>query len=197
MKLAICHPSPVIRRSLIEGLDNAGVESENPGVPLVNWLLSNAPAGAVLPLEHPSWIDIRDSEVDGPLIALIDDDGPRQYARAYAKQATGVVAISWEVDRIVRAITDAIEGFSMLPVTVAREMASSTQGPPTDLVLSATEAAALRLLGSGKTVVSIAESLAYSEREMHRILGSLYDRMGVTHRAEAIGRAAKWGLTDP
>ncbi len=196
MKLAVCHPSPAVVRALVDGLLKVGLAALDGPDDLVEWWDTNQPAGAVLPLNHRAWDDLRRESPTGFLVALIDDDTPESYAKAFAKEATGVVATCWETERMARAVQDAIAGFSTIRFDVVRMMAARAEGPPTDLVLSLTEAEALRLLCGGATVVAISNHLGYSEREMHRILGSLYRRMGVGHRNEAIVCAAKWGLAD-
>ena len=197
MNIAVCHPSPAIRRALADGLVGVGIEASEGPADISKWLDSHTPAGVVLPLRDDAWLALRRDFPGSLLIALVDEDSPQEYAKALAGRATAVACTSWEVERMVHTVQDAIEGFSTLPVEVARAMAARTEGPPTDLALSRTEAEALRLLCRGETVVAISDQLAYSQREMHRILGGLYERMGADHRAQAIVCATKWGLCDP
>ena len=212
-KIVVCHPSPAIRRALIDGLAGVGVEAFEEPSDLVGWLANpptidpsegptgiaasldtNHPSGVVLPLYHEAWAELREKRLTEFLFALIDEEDPVMYARAFAKQASGVAATSWEVEWIVRAIQVAIQGFSILSVGVVRAMAETMKGPPRGFALSTTESEALRMLCCGATVVAISEHLSYSEREMHRILGGLYERMGAAHRVEAIVRATAWRL---
>jgi DNA-binding CsgD family transcriptional regulator len=54
----------------------------------------------------------------------------------------------------------------------------------------------LRLLGQGGTVAALAQSAAYSEREIHRLLAGIYRRLGASNRTDALLRAERWGLLD-
>jgi DNA-binding NarL/FixJ family response regulator len=51
-------------------------------------------------------------------------------------------------------------------------------------------------LAAGETVARIADEAGYSERAMFRRLREVYERLGVTSRAEAIVVAERLGLFD-
>jgi len=42
----------------------------------------------------------------------------------------------------------------------------------------------------------LAEQVGYSEREMFRLLGELYRRLGAANRSEALDKAARLGVFD-
>jgi DNA-binding CsgD family transcriptional regulator len=50
------------------------------------------------------------------------------------------------------------------------------------------------MMANGQTVGELARAVGYSEREMFRLLRSLYERMGVRNRTEALLKAAQSGL---
>lgn len=60
--------------------------------------------------------------------------------------------------------------------------------------LAASERRMLERLASGMTVGALASELGYSERSMHRELCKLWDKLGVSGRAEGLLKAATEGL---
>ncbi|HEX8630188.1 MAG TPA: hypothetical protein VF755_18680, partial [Catenuloplanes sp.] len=55
----------------------------------------------------------------------------------------------------------------------------------------------LRALVDGVTVASLARAVGYSQREMYRVLASLYARLGADNRTGALLHADRWGLLTP
>ena len=68
--------------------------------------------------------------------------------------------------------------------------------PHEEGILDTRELALMRGLADGVTVQQLAKRFGYCEREIHRILHEIYQRMGVENRSAAIARAARWGLLD-
>jgi DNA-binding CsgD family transcriptional regulator len=54
----------------------------------------------------------------------------------------------------------------------------------------------LRHLADSGTVASLARTVGYSEREMYRLLGGVYARLGASNRTEALLLAERWGLLE-
>jgi DNA-binding NarL/FixJ family response regulator len=98
------------------------------------------------------------------------------------------------VTAVVEALQAAMEGRTVLPIAVAQQLArrAATDCPP----LSAEEIEWLRKLAHGVPVSQLAEESFHSERDMYRVLGRLYARIGVAGRAEAIVAATRWGFVD-
>jgi DNA-binding CsgD family transcriptional regulator len=81
---------------------------------------------------------------------------------------------------------------------VAEALARGCLGPVAlDGSISDGDADWLRALARGDTVAELASAAAFSEREMYRQLGALYERLGAANRAQAIVRAAQLGLISP
>jgi DNA-binding CsgD family transcriptional regulator len=52
----------------------------------------------------------------------------------------------------------------------------------------------LKALASGGTVAALAQANEFSEREMYRLIGALYSKLGASNRSEAVALAKQRGL---
>jgi DNA-binding NarL/FixJ family response regulator len=99
--------------------------------------------------------------------------------------ATGYVLKDASVDEVVRAIHAAAAGDAPLDPRVARVLVSRTAEDPF-AVLSEREREVLALLGSGLSEREIARELFLSFNTVHSHVKSIYRKLGVGSRAEAI-----------
>lgn len=128
------------------------------------------------------------------VVAVVDDEAPARYAEALAAGASTVVAADAPVTAVVEAVDAAINGRTVLPISVAQELArDASRWSP---ALSAEEIEWLRRLAHGATVAELAKESFHSERDMYRALRRLYSRIGASSRAEAIVAATRLGLLD-
>lgn len=128
-----------------------------------------------------------------PCVVLLAEPTVAQYREALAAGATALPASSADHD-VVAAVGAAAREFTYLPATAARILAGYDGDRP---VITDREAGWLRALVDGTTVASLARTVGYSEREMYRVLGNLYERLGADNRTEALLRADRWGLLAP
>jgi DNA-binding NarL/FixJ family response regulator len=126
-------------------------------------------------------------------VVLVDDPTPVRYRQLLASGATALPASSADGD-VVLAVGAASRDLACLPATAVRALAGAEGAAP---VLTDREASWLRALVDGATVAGLARSVGYSAREMYRILGTLYARLGADNRTEALLRADRWGLLAP
>ena len=128
-------------------------------------------------------------------VELTADEGVEGFASALRRGAVGVLPPGAELELAVEVLRSAVAGLVVLPERIARAIhqPSTTTAPPP---LQARERQWLRQLGTGTTVSALAESAAYSEREMYRLLSKLYTRLGAANRTEALLRAERWGVLD-
>ena len=129
------------------------------------------------------------------VIALLPDPSPAGHAHAFEHGAAS--ATPWNADpaEIVAALTHAIDGWARLPVTTVAALAAEWPGAHTPRPdVTEDEVGWLAALASGETVAHIADEAGYSERAMFRRLREVYERLGVTSRAEAILVAERLGL---
>jgi DNA-binding NarL/FixJ family response regulator len=123
-------------------------------------------------------------------VVLMAQPTPAQYREALAAGVTALPAGSADED-VVLAVGAAVRAFTYLPADAARVLAGNDGDRP---VITEQEACWLRALVDGSTVASLARTVGYSEREMYRVLGNLYGRLGAANRTEALLRADRWGL---
>jgi DNA-binding NarL/FixJ family response regulator len=130
-----------------------------------------------------------------PVVAIIDSVDVISVARVIRAGATTVLADS--ATDVRSAVEAALAGNSLLPFEVVGSMAGLV---PDDQGLSRwltdEERSWLRSMAAGETVADVAESVGYSERAMFRQLKSLYRRLGVSNRTEALLWAAQRGILD-
>lgn len=126
---------------------------------------------------------------------LIDDATVEQYRTALAAGATAVCPVTAPTEAVVAAVDHALVGDLVLPAVVASELARSAAAPDQP-ELPPEDVAWLVDLAGGMTTAELAERVGYSEREMFRMLHSMYQRMGVSNRREALIKATRWGLVD-
>jgi DNA-binding NarL/FixJ family response regulator len=89
----------------------------------------------------------------------------------------------------------AVQGTSLLPIEVVRILASPSEPPaeaPPDMPTTR-EIEWLQQLASGITVTQLAGQAGYSERAMYRLLRTLYEKLKVRSRTEALMRARERG----
>lgn len=123
-------------------------------------------------------------------VVLVDHPTPARYRHLLGTGATALPASCAE-DDVVQAVGAASRELACLPVSAARAVAGVTGARP---ALSDREVSWLRALVGGATVAGLARSAGYSQREMYRVLNSVYARLGAGNRTEALLHADRLGL---
>jgi DNA-binding NarL/FixJ family response regulator len=131
---------------------------------------------------------------DLPVVHVVDDATSEASAEALRAGATGVIALDAELGQVIGVVRAAGEGQTLLPRQIARSLCRSQTGPVPQLL--AREREWLRHLADCGTVAGLARSVGYSEREMYRLLGGVYARLGAGNRTEALLLAERWGLLE-
>jgi DNA-binding NarL/FixJ family response regulator len=126
------------------------------------------------------------------IIAILPTLEPALVERCLAVGASGVVSAELSPEELIDTIDNAVSGRTLLPSDVARNMAQKRLEESERL--SAEEVGWLRALARGRTVTELAREKAYSERHLHRRLKSVYARLGVAGRTEALLSAERAGL---
>jgi DNA-binding NarL/FixJ family response regulator len=136
---------------------------------------------------------VRDrSDLSVSAVHVVERVTAEAYADALQVGATGVVAMDAEFEQVLAVVRAAAGGLTLLPRRVAKALCRTQAGPVPELLPR--ERAWLRHLADSGTVGSLAGQSGYSEREMYRLLGSLYSRLGASNRTEALLLAERWGL---
>ena len=132
------------------------------------------------------------------LILTAYEDDPYIFALLRAG-ADGYLLKSAEPDDLVRAVKAVAAGGKVLdPAVAARVVAQMTSGKPAGAAgqvepLSERELDVLRLAGQGLTNKAIGLALSISDRTVQGHLASIYGKLGVGSRTEAVTRALKLG----
>lgn len=188
--VAVAEVAASFRRGVDAALEKAGYRPVT---------LDEAPSAVLATLRQPDGCDLVEHLASSGIVvvALLPDPSPEEHAHAYSHGAAGTVDWNADPEDIVAALAAALDGRTRLPVEVARSLAAvwpSMHAPRPEV--SAEEAEWLASLAAGTTVARLAEDTGYSERVMFRKLHDLYDRLGVTGRAEAIVAAERLGFLD-
>ena len=132
---------------------------------------------------------------DVALVVLLADAEPESYLAGLRAGARGFVPAGAQLPQIAAIVSGAARGFRLLPPAVVRALCRSlvTESRPE---VPAREQEWLRQIARGVTVADLAQRSAYSEREMYRLLGAVYRRLGANNRTEALFAAQRAGLLD-
>ncbi len=133
-----------------------------------------------------------------PIVALSDDErGLRTLATA-AAAGWGLVARDAPAAEVRAALVAVAQGLVVLPLAVAGRLIKPTQvatepGPLTE-PLTPREREVLDLLSQGLANRDIARRLEISEHTVKFHVASIYGKLGVQSRTEAVGRGIRLGL---
>ncbi len=187
------------RRGLGAALAADGWAVLDVGDPRADTVLSDIHALLMSIRSASDWQVLRDVvalNTDVTLVALLVDPTPDRHAEALRCGAHGAVAWEAPPETICAALEAALQGTTMLPTHVAQAMAAGGAPLYDPEWISSHEVTWLRLLAQGVTVQELARKAGYSERAQYRVLQSLYGKMRVSNRTEAILQASRWGLLD-
>lgn len=137
---------------------------------------------------------------EAAVVVLVEQPTPARYRELLAT-CTSVLPVSASDGDVAVAVAGAWRELTCLPMSAARSLAgresASGGGPPP--AVTPRESGWLRALADGATVAGVARSAGYSPREMYRLLGAVYTRLGTANRTEALLCADRLGLlaTEP
>jgi len=148
--------------------------------------------------DEDRWNDVvaRAIDPDSVVIAVLPTLTLDDYIRALVAGASGVVYIDTPTSTMADAILAALEGEVLLPRQAAQSMAALARRERPSTELDDLETMLLSAVATGRTIVGLAEELHYSERTVRRHLQSLYIKIGVENRAEAIAYATRQGVSN-
>lgn len=195
LPVAVCNPVPTYVHGLLVILSEAGFAPEELE-DLDTWLVAGGRRVVLAPLtEVERLADLCAGNPDVAVVALLEDGSFDSYRTALRRGASG--AVPWDATpaRVVQVVRAAFDGQSLFPTPIARALASNASigGVP---LLGPVETDWLQKLARGATVAELAAEVGCPTREMFRLLRSLYSRMGVANRREALTKAARSGLLE-
>ncbi len=198
----------VVRKGIRGFLEEEGdiqvVAEANTGTQVVALTLEHRPNVAVLDIQMPGMTGIeaaRQIKAQAPnlqiLVLTVYDDAPYIFAMLQAG-ASGYVLKNAPSDELVRAVRTVAAGGSALPVVTAKVMAQLSMGKslgaqPAIEKLTQRELDVLRLAAKGHTNRAIGQELSISDRTVQGHLATIFGKLGVATRTEAVLLAMKQG----
>ncbi len=199
-RVFVVAPTPMVRaglRSMLEAADVVVVgEAEAPAGPVPGPSLSDADVLLVADedsLDETVLAVVEDGTQS--IVVLSDDEGSVSKLRDLSLWGWGVVPPDAPAEELGAAVAAAAHGLTALPKALADQLlvepavVEELSEPPT-----ARERQVLGLLGQGFSNKMIARELQISEHTVKFHISSLYVKLGVSNRAEAVSRGARHGL---
>jgi DNA-binding NarL/FixJ family response regulator len=209
IRVVLADDHAVVRKGIRQFLEEAGdivvVAEAADGDTALAKIRDERPDVAVLDIQMPHGTGIevtravRDERLPvGVLVLTAYDDDP--YVQAVLEAgANGYVLKNASSEEIVQAVHTVHEGQMALDPSVARKIVarwiSAGQAPPepAEPRPSPREMDVLKLVARGLTNKAIAVQLKISERTVQGHIASLFAKLGVNSRTEAVVRAAQLG----
>jgi len=130
------------------------------------------------------------------LLLLSEDDSAAFGLRALSPRGWGVVPPDAPSEELGAAVAAVAQGLTVLPKYLAERLLEEPAPAVEELSepLTARESEVLGLLGGGLSNKMIARELHISEHTVKFHISSLYSKLGVSNRAEAVSQGARHGL---
>jgi DNA-binding NarL/FixJ family response regulator len=165
-------------------------------------------AGPVPPLSGVDVVLVADEELleetalsvseDGTqsLLLLSEDEGAASRLRTLSLRGWGVVPPDAPSEELGAAVAAVAQGLTVLPKTLAERLLDEPAAAVEELSepLTARESEVLGLLGRGLSNKMIARELHISEHTVKFHISSIYAKLGVSNRAEAVSQGTRHGL---
>ena len=129
------------------------------------------------------------------LLLLSDVEGATSRLRTMSLRGWGVVPPDAPSEELGAAVAAVAQGLTVLPKTLAERLLDEPAAiEELSEPLTARESEVLDLLGHGLSNKMIARELHISEHTVKFHISSLYSKLGVSNRAEAVSQGARHGL---
>ena len=191
----------VVREGVVSILNRAGdmtvVAEAKDGIEAVERFQKFRPDVAIVDLEMPrlSGIEairqIKECSAGARIVVLTTYAGDDRIHRALEAGANAYLLKDAATDVLLEAIRRVHAGGSFVDPTVAAELAQHSMSSAS---LSGRELEVLRLISSGKSNKEIAAGLFIAESTVKTHVASIYEKLSVTDRTEAVVRAIQRGI---
>ena len=130
------------------------------------------------------------------LLLISEDEGAASRMRSLSLRGWGVVPPDAPSEELGAAVAAVAQGLTVLPKALAEQLLDEPAAAVEELSdpLTARESEVLDLLGHGLSNKMIARELHISEHTVKFHISSLYSKLGVSNRAEAVSQGARHGL---
>lgn len=138
-----------------------------------------------------------DSVVEGgmqALLAISEDDSLIKTLRTLSLGGWGIVTPDAASEELEAALSAVAEGLVVLPRFLAERVLYRAAVQDLEEPLTNREREVLELLAQGLSNKLIAQELHISEHTVKFHISSLYAKLGVSSRAEAVSQGARYGL---
>jgi DNA-binding NarL/FixJ family response regulator len=208
IRILIVDDHPVVREGLAGMISTQGdmrvVGEAGNGVEALRLAQSQLPDLILMDLQMPN-LDgaaairqIRKEQPDCRILVLTAFDSDERILHSIEAGAQGYLLKGVPRDGLFRAIRVVAEGGSLLQPSVAAKLLNRVgqmlKQEETAEHLTDREMEVLRLLARGNRNKEIAEALIISERTVKFHVGVIFQKLGVTNRAEAVSKAIQTGL---
>jgi two-component system NarL family response regulator len=201
IRVLVAEDHNVVREGVVSILNRAGdmvvVAEAKDGIEAVERFREFHPDVAVVDLEMPrlSGIDairkIISRKTDARIVVLTTYAGDDRIHRALEAGASAYLLKDAVTDVLLDAIRKVHAGGSFVDSAVAAELAQRARSGPS---LSEREIEVLKMISAGKSNKEIAAALFVAESTVKTHVASIYEKLRVTDRTEAVVRAIKRGI---
>ncbi|HEX7518549.1 MAG TPA: response regulator transcription factor [Chthoniobacterales bacterium] len=201
IQVMVAEDHNVVRDGVISILNRAGdmvvVAEAKDGIEAVDRFQEFHPDVSVLDLEMPrlggleAIRKIINHAADARIVVLTTYAGDDRIHRALAAGASAYLIKDTLADVLLDAIRKVHAGGSFVDPAVAAELAQRSMSGPS---LSDRETEVLRMISAGRSNKEIAAALFVAESTVKTHVASIYDKLKVTDRTEAVVRAIQRGI---
>jgi len=201
IRVLVAEDHNVVREGLVSILNRAGdmtvVAEAKDGVEAVAQFKESTPDVAMLDLEMPrlSGLEairqIRERDHRARIVVLTTYAGDERIHRALEAGASAYILKDAATEVVLKAIRKVHAGDVFVDAVVAAELAKHSMSGG---VLSAREIEVLRLISRGQSNKEIAAALFVAESTVKTHVATIYAKLHVTDRTEAVVRAIQRGF---
>ena len=201
IRVLVAEDHNVVREGVVSILNRAGdmvvVAEAKDGMEAVERFREFHPDVAVVDLEMPRLSGIEairkiiSHKTDARIVVLTTYAGDDRIHRALEAGASAYLLKDAVTDVLLDAIRKVHAGGSFVDSAVAAELAQRARSGPS---LSDREIEVLKMISAGKSNKEIAAALFVAESTVKTHVASIYEKLRVTDRTEAVVRAIKRGI---
>lgn len=141
--------------------------------------------------------EVADAVTEGgarTLVVIAEDDRSIRTLQELSLRGWGILTPDAAPEELEAAVAAVARGLIVLPRSLTERVLHSTAAEDLDEPLTNREREVLELLAQGLSNKLIAQRLHISEHTVKFHISSLYAKLGVSGRAEAVSRGARYGL---